>query len=71
MENEIIEMLESIIEEDGLTDAFILDEDIWDSLNVISFIAAINSKYRIVLDAEKTSKVTTISDLIILVKSEK
>ena len=70
MINEIIEILEDIIEEDGITDNFILDKDIWDSLNIISFIAAVNSKYGIVLDSEKLSQVNTVSELIILVESE-
>lgn len=71
MDNEIIEILEHILEEDGLTETFKFDEESWDSLNIISFIASINSKYSIVLDAGKTAEVSTVSDLIILVESEK
>ncbi len=71
MNDKIIEILEDILEEDGIHSLTELDEDNWDSLNVISFIAAINTPFQVVLDAEKISEASTVGELMELVERAK
>lgn len=71
MKDKIIEILEDILEEDDINASFELDDDNWDSLNIISFIAAINTSFQIVLEAEKISEAETAGVLIDLVEQAK
>jgi acyl carrier protein len=68
MHNKLIKILEEILEEDNIQLNFELNDENWDSLNIISFIAAIHSNFQIVLEAEKISEVTNVGDLINLVE---
>ena len=49
----------------SLTDS--LDSYDWDSLAVLGFIAAVDSKFDVTLEAEKLSKATTPANLLTLV----
>lgn len=71
MQDKLIEILEDILEENDINANFELNEDNWDSLNVISFIAAINSNFQLVLAAEDISKAATIGELIYLIEQTK
>ena len=68
MKAQIYQILEDILEEDGIELTFKLDDENWDSLNIISFIAAINTSFQIVLEAEKISEAETVGALIDLVE---
>lgn len=70
MQKQVIEIVEDIVEEDSLNVDYQLDEDNWDSMNVISFIAAVNTSFNLVLDAEKVSKATSILELIEIVSTK-
>ncbi|MGS0827506.1 acyl carrier protein [Shewanella sp. 0m-8] len=67
MENQILKIIADILEEDTITAETMLDEDNWDSLNVISFIAAINSAFGLILDAEKTGQADSVSTLLLMI----
>ena len=67
MENQILKIVADIFEEDTVSVDTVLDEDNWDSLNVISFIAAINSSFGLILDAEKTGQADSVSALLSMI----
>ncbi len=68
MVNAILSIITDILEDDTITLDTHLDDENWDSLNVISFIAAINSNFGIVLDAEETGKADSVKSLISMVE---
>lgn len=68
---QLFEILEDILEEDKVDVDFELNEENWDSLNIISFIAAANSSLNVVLNAEKLSEVKLVQDLVSLVEQSK
>lgn len=67
MKEQIIAILEDILEEDNIDINLILDEDNWDSLNVVSFIAEINTNFQIVLDPVEVNGVEKVAELLDLV----
>lgn len=63
----IAEILE--IEEDGqqLTLSTELDEDMWDSLAIVSFISEVDSAFDKVLEPAAVGEAKTVADLVTLV----
>jgi len=67
MENEILNVIADTIEMDSVKGSFKLSDDVWDSLAVIIFIAAINKSYGKVLNPEQIFSAKTAQDLVDIV----
>jgi acyl carrier protein len=69
-ERDVISLVEEILEVDpgtvSMTDA--LDDIDWDSLSNISFIAEIDSRLGVSINADQLSKAATVADLYALVQ---
>jgi acyl carrier protein len=64
--NQIADILE--IEPINLSGAEVLEEiGNWDSLSIISFVAMVDTEFKIIVDPEKLKNAKTINDLIELV----
>ena len=69
MSNEsVLKIISEIIEVDSVDLDLELNEDNWDSLAVISFIAEVDSKLGQLLDAQSVSGAKTVAELVSLVK---
>ncbi|MCU8088324.1 MULTISPECIES: acyl carrier protein [Shewanella] len=66
----IIEIIADILETDAaeLTIETELDETVWDSLAVVTFISEIDSNFDQIISPAELSSVKTVADLISLVK---
>ena len=66
----IIEIIADIIETDAaeLTIQTELDETVWDSLAVVTFISEIDSNFDQIISPAELSSVKTVADLVNLVK---
>ncbi|OGT06654.1 MAG: hypothetical protein A2103_03545 [Gammaproteobacteria bacterium GWF2_41_13] len=56
---------------EALTDEFVLQENrLWDSLSVVSTIAAIDSHYHVVIKGEEIEECYTLGDLFRLIEQK-
>ena len=62
--DEILKIIANTIEVDSVEESLQLDSDIWDSLAIIIFIAAINQDYGKILEPELVFSAKTAQDLI-------
>jgi acyl carrier protein len=62
--DEILKIIANTIEVDSVEESLQLNDDIWDSLAIIVFIAAINQDYGKILDPEGVFSAKTAKDLI-------
>jgi len=62
--DEILKIIANTIEVDSVEESLQLDSDIWDSLAIIIFIAAINQDYGKILEPEAVFSAKTAQDLI-------
>lgn len=68
---QLFEILEDILEEDKVDVDFELNEENWDSLNIISFIAEVNSSLNVVVNAEKLGEAKLVKDLVNLIEQSR
>ena len=64
IKDEILKIIANTIEVDSVEESLQLDSDIWDSLAIIIFIAAINQDYGKILEPERVFSAKTAQDLI-------
>jgi len=62
--DEILKIIANTIEVDSVEESLQLNDDIWDSLAIIIFIAAINQDYGKILDPEEVFSAKTAKDLV-------
>lgn len=69
-EQKVLEIISEILEVDAstLTLDSPLDETVWDSLAVITFISEIDSTFDQIISPKKVGTVKTVADLVELVK---
>lgn len=67
---QVIEIISEIMEVDStdITLATELDETVWDSLAVVTFISEVDSKFDQILSPSDVGAVKKVSDLVNLVK---
>ena len=65
MDIKFIEILSEVleIEADKITGELELDEDVWSSISIISYIDEIYQEYDIELDGESLEEIKTVKDL--------
>jgi len=63
----VLNIISDIMEVDSVDLNLELDEDNWDSLAVISFIAEVDSKLGQILDAKSVNESKTVAELVSLV----
>jgi len=68
-EQEILKIVADTIEEESVSKSFVLNEDLWDSLAIIVFIAAINKEFGLILNPEEISSVKTVENLVDIVQN--
>lgn len=66
-EGQVIELVKEVLvsDLDEITLETELNEDNWDSLAVVTFIALVNEKYGVVFPADKAIMAETVKDLLI------
>ncbi|ABU69676.1 MULTISPECIES: acyl carrier protein [Vibrio] len=66
-EGQVIELVKEVLvsDLDEITLETELNEDNWDSLAVVTFIALVNEKYDVVFPADKAIMAETVKDLLI------
>ncbi len=64
---EFADVLEAEVDE--LNDGYDLDEEVWDSLAVVSTLALIDEYFEVVVDAKKLEQCKTVGQVIGLVKA--
>ena len=62
--DEILQIIANTIEVDIVDESLELNDDIWDSLSIIIFIAAINQDFGKILDPQEVFSAKTAKDLI-------
>ncbi|MFH0259628.1 phosphopantetheine-binding protein [Vibrio barjaei] len=60
---QILELVKEVLELDDITLETELDDDTWDSLAVVTYIALANDRYELVLSPEKVIAAETVKDL--------
>ncbi|WP_413732622.1 MULTISPECIES: acyl carrier protein [unclassified Shewanella] len=69
MDNQkVLDIIADIIEVEDISTATVLNEELWDSLAVISFLSEINNNFDLVLEPETVSSVKSVQELLDLVK---
>jgi len=66
--DKILRIVADTIEVESVSESLKLNEDIWDSLAIIVFIAALNKEFGLVLNPEKISSAKTVQDLVDIVE---
>ncbi|MBY6198455.1 acyl carrier protein [Vibrio hangzhouensis] len=61
---QILELVKEVLELDDITLETELDDDTWDSLAVVTYIALANDRYGLVLSPEKVIAAETVKDLL-------
>jgi acyl carrier protein len=61
---QILELVKEVLELDDITLETELDDDTWDSLAVVTYIALANDRYELVLSPEKVIAAETVKDLL-------
>lgn len=69
-ETKLMEIIAEILEVDvdELTFNTELNEDLWDSLAVVTFISEVDSNFEKIISPAEVSAVKTVADLVSLVK---
>lgn len=66
----VLNIISEIMEVDSVGLDLELDEENWDSLAVISFIAEVDSKLGQLLDAKSVNESKTVAELVSLVSND-
>lgn len=61
---QLLEVVKEVVEQDDITLDTELNEEIWDSLAVVSFISIVNDKYDLILSPEKVISAGVVKDLL-------
>jgi acyl carrier protein len=61
---QLLELVKEVMESDDITLDTEFDEESWDSLAVVTFIALVSEKYDIVYNSEKAIMAKRVSELL-------
>jgi acyl carrier protein len=68
----LIEQMIEIFEVDSISpDDVLRTYDLWDSLSVISLVAAVDEEYGVTMDADDLTEIVTASDLFAFVEARR
>ncbi|EGQ8295088.1 acyl carrier protein [Vibrio parahaemolyticus] len=61
---QLVELVKEVVELEDITLESELDEELWDSLAVVTFISLVNERFDIVVPAEKVISANVVKDLL-------
>ncbi|MCK7630244.1 acyl carrier protein [Shewanella putrefaciens] len=61
---QLVELVKEVVELDDITLETELDDELWDSLAVVTFISLVNERFDIVVPAEKVITASVVKDLL-------